>query len=258
MKLSFTQSGNKSGKRIIFLHGYMENSTMWKDILPNFSDFECVCIDLYGHGKSTIQKKKFPENLGLQAEAILNLILTFSDKETYLVGHSLGGYLCLELLKLEPEKFNKVILFHSHPWEDSPEKKIDRERVAKFVQTKKSFFISEAIPMLFKEENRTKEYVSEYIQMANGMTAEAIAWSAIAMKNRSNYLNLFVHYPSKISVIQGEFDALIPIDKMRECCEKLNIELFEINDVAHMSHVEAPKDAISAVEKILSSVSMIE
>lgn len=258
MKLSYTQTGLETGKRIIFLHGYMENSSMWNEILPAFSEYDCICIDLYGHGKSPIQKKPIPESLAFHAEELLKLIHLFEEKETILVGHSLGGYLGLELLSLAPDLFEKVILFHSHPWEDSPEKKIDRERVAKFVQTKKSFFISEAIPMLFKAENRSNEYVNEYIQMANGMSSIGIAWSAIAMKNRNNYLNLFVHYPTKITVIQGEFDALIPIDKMRECCEMLNIQLIEIGNVAHMSHVEAPKEAIEALKKIISTVSLIE
>lgn len=254
MKLSFTHSGNKTVKRIIFLHGFMENSTMWNEILPAFSEFDCICIDLYGHGKSPIQKKPIPESLTFHAEELLKLIQTFDEKETILVGHSLGGYVALELLSLAPDLFEKVILFHSHPWEDSPEKKIDRERVAKFVQTKKTFFISEAIPMLFKAENRTNAYVNDYIQMANEMSSTGIAWSAIAMKNRNNYLNLFVHYPSKIAVVQGEFDALIPKEKMHECCEKLNIQLIEIANVAHMSHVEAPQEAISAFKKIISSV----
>lgn len=258
MKLSYSQTGLETGKRIIFLHGFMENSTTWNEILPAFSEYDCICIDLYGHGKSPIQKKPITESLALHAKELLKLIQTFDLKETFLVGHSLGGYVALELLSLAPDLFEKVILFHSHPWEDSPEKKIDRERVAKFVQTKKSFFISEAIPMLFKAENRSNAYVNDYIQMANEMSSIGIAWSAIAMKNRNNYLNLFVHYPSKITVIQGEFDALIPKDKMHECCEKLNIQLIEIANVAHMSHVEAPQEAISAFEKIFSTVSLIE
>ena len=45
---------------------------------------------------------------------------------------------------------------------------------------------------------------------------------------------------------------------MRECCEKLNIQLIEIENVAHMSHVEAPQEATEALKKILSTVSLIE
>ncbi len=255
MNLYFERKG--TGNPILFLHGFMENSSMWDEILPAFENSECILIDLFGHGKSEFQSE-IPEDLSIIAQSIRKLISSFEIQKCTVIGHSLGGYVALELFKIAPELIEKIVLFHAHPWEDSAEKKTDRERVAEFVKTKKDFFITEAIPALFHPTNRVNGNISTHIKMAKELSWQAIAWSARAMKNRKDYVSLFVSNPSKFFVIQGEFDLLIPKERMHEFCTKLHVDYQEIKSVAHMSHAEDPKKVMELFKKITSSVELIE
>ena len=50
-RISFSDIGK--GTAVVLLHGFLENSSMWKDVIPQLSKRNrIIAIDLLGHGKS--------------------------------------------------------------------------------------------------------------------------------------------------------------------------------------------------------------
>ena len=245
--LHYRISGN--GDPVVFLHGFMEDSSMWDEIIPHFPHKTCILIDLHGHGKSFFDPE-LPCKMSTMAQQVRFALDHLSISTYQLVGHSLGGYVGCELLKTDP-LLEHLILFHSHPWPDSPAKKTDRDRVSKFVLTKSAFFIREAIPNLFAFPEEQSEAIKTYCAIAEKMNPEAIAWSTIAMRNRDSSEQLLMDRPKNVSIIQGQLDPLIPNIQLRAFAESHQIGFYEIARCGHMGQVEAPTESVELLTAIL-------
>jgi pimeloyl-ACP methyl ester carboxylesterase len=246
--LNYQLSG--SGQNLVLLHGFLEDLSMW---FPLFSDEKnrVLAIDLFGHGSSSFKKEVAP-SITFMAQQVADLIKELEIEDAVIIGHSLGGYVALELANLIP--FKQIVLFHSHPWEDSVEKQQDRERVAKLVLTKKSFFINEAIPNLFFNPQQVADEVANYISIANRMHAEAIAWTSIAMQKRGDKTLQMKQISEKYTVIGGSNDRLIPIEQMRAFCMDSGIHFIEIQETGHMSHVEKITEVKTTFKHLLKNI----
>ncbi len=243
--LNYTVSG--TGRPVIFLHGFMENSTMWSELIKNLP-IKAICIDLNGHGKSPLLSETHP-SVQTMAEQVFEIVRLENLENALVVGHSLGGYVALELYKLNHD-FEHVVLFHSHPWNDSIEKQIDRERVAKLVLTKKDMFIQEAIPNLFFQPNEVA--IKQYIEIAKEMTPEAIAWSSLAMKDRVDNSALLKLYPRHFTCVFGAQDKLVNVPLLTNFCHAAGINTIVLEEVGHMGHEEAFDQTKELFEIILN------
>lgn len=240
-----------SGTPVVFLHGFMESTPMW-NVVKKIPGVRAISIDLNGHGKSTLSHPHSPfPSIELMAAEIVEVLNELNLPMFQIVGHSLGGYVALEVFKLIPNRIEHITLFHSHPWKDSEEKQLDRERVAELVQTKANIFIREAIPNLFFQPENHSIAVDYYIHMANGMKPEAIAWAARAMKNRSDNTALLKNHPERFTIVQGKYDKLIPCEAIKHFCEKNDISLMMLQNSGHMGHVEETERCLDILETIL-------
>ncbi len=244
--LNYRISGN--GSPVVFLHGFMEDYSMWDELIPHLP-VKAVCIDLTGHGKSPIDFDATPSILSM-AKEVEKVILHEKLKHPIVVGHSMGGYVGLELMKLLPG-LEHLVLFHSHPWSDSEDKKRDRERVANLVLTKASVFIREAIPNLFHDPSKMENAIAHYIQLAEQMEPKSIAWSALAMKNRFDLAYLMEKNPEKFTVISGQNDKLIQVGLLDSFCKQNKISSIVFPNVGHMSHEENREEVIQLLNTIL-------
>ncbi len=243
--LNYRISGN--GSPVVFLHGFMEDYSMWDELLPHLP-VKAVCVDLPGHGLSPIDFNATPSILSM-AKEVEKIIIRENLKDALVVGHSMGGYVGLELMKLIPG-LEHLILFHSHPWSDSEDKKRDRERVANLVLTKAPVFIREAIPNLFHDPARMQNAIEHYIQLAEKMDPRSIGWASLAMKNRFDLAYLMEKNPEKFTVISGENDKLIQVGLLDVFCKQNKISSIVLPNVGHMAHEENREEVIHLLNTI--------
>lgn len=234
--LNYRISG--SGDPVVFLHGFMEDLTMWKNTVSNFQHKTCIEIDLHGHGASFFNPAIIP-SIAEMAQQVQHTIRELGVEHYQLVGHSLGGYVGCELMRTD-DQLEHLILLHSQPWADSETKKKDRNRVIELVKTKAVFFIREAIPALFAYPNEHKKSIQAYCKIAERMDPQAIAWTTAAMRDRLSTVETLTNNANRTSVIQGQLDPLIPNSKMQAFCKEVGITYYEIPNCGHMSHEEKP------------------
>jgi pimeloyl-ACP methyl ester carboxylesterase len=244
--LNYRISGQ--GNPVVFLHGFMEDNSMWDQLISALPIKAC-CIELPGHGQSVLDEHEYPsiENMALKVSEIIQLE---GFETSVIVGHSMGGYVGLELLNKTPT-IEHLVLFHSHPWEDSEEKKKDRERVAELVQTKAAVFIREAIPNLFFQKEIHPDAIEKYITIADKMNPKAIAWASLAMKNRLDFSSNLIQHPEKYSLISGEKDKLINVELLASFCKENNISNVTIPAIGHMGHEENSEEVLKLLKTIL-------
>ena len=138
----YTLQGNLSNKTLVFLHGFLEDSTVWNALSKSLSDtYKILCIDLLGHGKTpTIAPIHTMEMMADEVKAVLDYE---NITQCTLVGHSMGGYVALAFAERFPKNVEGLVLLNSTPLPDSEEKKANRDRVLKVIEKEKEVLRSE-------------------------------------------------------------------------------------------------------------------
>lgn len=246
--LNYEINGSKEpGRPLVLLHGFLESRSMW-EVLDFGADRCLVKIDLTGHGESK-DLPPFPISMHSMAVFINEILEDENIEEFDVIGHSMGGYVALELAVINPN-CGKVILLNSNVWEDPESKKVDRERVASLVHTRKEMFIREAIPNLFENARNHQNFVESLIEEALEITPEAIAASSMAMSRRTDYTENVKNNEFDLYVIQGKNDRISDPDQMKEILSDQLDRFFLVNS-GHMAHVEATSEVENIIQKIL-------
>jgi pimeloyl-ACP methyl ester carboxylesterase len=223
------------GKTVVFLHGFLESSTMW-DYLPlNELNVRCILIDLPGHGQSPLTDTAEIPSIRFMAQQVLEVLKELKITEFTLVGHSLGAYVGLDLCHLAP--CQKLILLNSNCWSDDEQKRRDRLRVAEIVFKAKKHFIREAIPGLFGRPNDFQAEIKQLIAEANLMSADAIAYAALAMRERTDYTEEVLANPLKYVFVHGELDTLVSSEQLLLRLPGICVHF--LPNAGHMSHIES-------------------
>jgi pimeloyl-ACP methyl ester carboxylesterase len=223
------------GKTLVFLHGFLESSTMW-DYLPlEELNAHCILIDLPGHGESPLNDTSEIPSIRFMADEVSRVLQREKVEEFSIIGHSLGAYVGLELAQLS--ECQKLILLNSNCWTDDEQKRRDRLRVAELVFKAKNHFIREAIPNLFGRPTDFQNEIASLIEEANHMLPESIAYAALAMRERKDFTADVIANPTKYTFIHGDLDSLVATDVLKSSVPGVPIHVIE--QAGHMLHIES-------------------
>ena len=238
-----------SGTPCVFLHGFLESSSMWKYIPLVSLEQQSVLVDLPGHGASPISDKvSESQSIASMADEVIELIEHLGIHEFNIIGHSMGGYVALEVKNKRPS-CKKVILLNSNYWEDAEQKKRDRKRIAILAFEAKRFFIQKAIPSLFLSPDNYQGEGSSLLEEALRVDSEAIAISSLAMAARKNWTSLLPK--EDFYLIHGAQDRLVSLDQIDDLVID-SAHFFIIKSGGHMSHIEAPEEVMLALNAIFT------
>lgn len=239
-----------TGPAIVFLHGFLEDHTVWNTIYPDFvnAGFQCLLFDLPCHGKSRFNGEVC--TMQYMAGCVSAELKIRGIENPFVVGHSMGGYVGLELLRLMPAR---LTLVHSNFWSDPETKKTDRNRVIEVVKKNKSLFLNESIPNLFAPVNREFRgaEIQTLIQKANRLDAAEIAAATGGLRDRRASYDLMNTH--KIAIIQGSDDPVIPNGILQLELAKLvqYPAVYTIDNCGHMSFIENPQGLINHLQTIV-------
>lgn len=248
LKLFYRVSG--IGNPVVFLHGFLEDHTMWEGIFPAIenSGFQIIRVDLPCHGQTRF-KGDICE-MSSMARLMVAFLAELKVKNPFVIGHSMGGYVGLEMAKIMNLK---LVLLHSNFWADSPDKQEDRNRVAAVVAKNKARLIQEAIPNLFAEQNREKcrDQISELIARAKKIPSKEIIAATKGMRDRLS--NELILKTTEVSIIQGEHDPIINTqDLLEKSATYLSFDnVIVLKNTGHMSIWEQPEMLINCLKSIL-------
>jgi pimeloyl-ACP methyl ester carboxylesterase len=232
--------GTTNSVTVVFLHGYLLSSKIWLNLALSQASWRSVFIDLPYHGTHR-HIALTEQNLDFYADFVKQSLKDVGFERYILVGHSMGGYIGLRMLERD-NSIEKLILLHSNIWEDSEERKKNRERVVRVVKRSKKMFLSEAVPILFKDKYRHKETIQSIIEEAMTMSATGIVHGAMSMRNRKASHKIVKRFIEKCYFIQGSHDALVDVHEARKTWLQVGdpSKFRLIEDCAHMSMYEQP------------------
>jgi pimeloyl-ACP methyl ester carboxylesterase len=227
--------------KVVFLHGFLESKEMWQHLnLENM--FTCFFPDLLGHGSKSLREENY-SSIRMMAEEVLDELKSLGWTNFHVVGHSMGGYVALELAQLI--EVQSIVLMHSNFWQDSEQKKKDRERVAVIAAQNSRLYVQETFPHLFIQPESHPEFVAQALNIAKNMKGENIVLASLAMRNRKDFTAWVHAHPEKVVFIQGEKDPIIPLEYAIDHAGFLD-HFYVLEDCGHMGHVES-KEGILAI-----------
>jgi len=245
--LKLTFSGNKS-RAIIWLHGFCISSEIWKECIPSFNEDYCsVQIDLPGFGDSPLV---YFESLSDLAEQVYQTIKSQNIPNATMIGHSLGGYICMEIARKYPDFCNSLILFHSNAFEDSEDRKAIRQvYLDAYERFGTEFFLKNFHENLFYQKR--PELIEPLKEKHADISVETLQRYTAAMKARKGYDDILTNHKPKM-IISGAFDKAISSEEYLKMYNKAeNCELLILSNSAHMGMMEESEKATNAILSFL-------
>lgn len=244
-KIHYTESGK--GATVVLLHGFLENTTMWKGLesLIN-SRFRVVCIDFFGHGLS--DNFGYVHTMEEMAEAVKTVLDHLRVRRSFFVGHSMGGYVALAFAEAYPDHVKGLVLLNSTAKPDSEGKKIQRDRAIAVVKKDHTSFIKMSIPMLFgtKGKQDHKEAILEVKEEALKTTKQGVVAALEGMKVRLDREMLLHVGPYPSLLVLGKKDPVLKYQDLIDQTTGAKTEVVELEN-GHMSLIEDKEEAEQAI-----------
>lgn len=235
-KISYSDTGK--GNAMVLLHGFLENQTMWQDLVPELSQkYRVITIDLLGHGESGCVG--YLHSMEDNAEAVHSVLSKLRIRKAIFVGHSMGGYVALAVAELYPTGVKGLVLMNSTSKADSEERKANRDRAIKAVKNDYIGFVRLSIANLFNPDNRERlvNEIEKVRTEALKTPLQGIVASLEGMKIRKDRETLLrsATYPSLL--ILGKKDPVLNYEDGLKQIENTTVKLVTFPD-GHMSHIE--------------------
>jgi pimeloyl-ACP methyl ester carboxylesterase len=245
--ISFSDIGK--GTAVVLLHGFLENKTMWRELVPSLAEKNrVISIDLLGHGETDCLG--YIHSMEENAEIVNAILSHLRIRKAVFIGHSMGGYVALAFAELHINKVKGLVLLNSTALEDSVERKINRDRAIKAVKQNYINFVRMSIANLFSENNRDRlENEIENVKLEALKTPlQGIVASLEGMKIRKDRQFILKETDFPKLLILGEKDGVLLYKDNASQIEATNTELISLPD-GHMSHIENKVE----LEKVIAS-----
>jgi pimeloyl-ACP methyl ester carboxylesterase len=170
-----------------------------------------------------------------------------------LAGHSMGGYVALEIMRIAPERVVRLALLNTNARPDSPESTENRRRLMALAESDLNAVVAALLPKQMTAEHLKNAELTDTI----GAMALAVGRDAFARQQRANIGRIDsrpfladIHCPTL--VVAGRDDAIMPLEVLRELADGIpGARLAIIEECGHMAPLENPEELAALLREWL-------
>ena len=239
-----------TGFPLVLVHGYLGSSEMWTFQKKYLSKhFRIIAPALPGFGES--YNVRSVDSINKMANVIFQCLDKKKVNRFNLMGHSMGGMIVQEMVKISSERINKLICFATGSIGDIPGR---FESLEKSIERLKKEGIQETVkripPKWFVEGSSAKNYY--LCENAVKETTEETARNALnAMKNWNGIDNL-KNIKNQTLIIWGDKDVSYNFEQVDILNKNiLNSKLEIFKECCHNVHLEQPQKFNETVKNFL-------
>ncbi|MFG6497222.1 alpha/beta hydrolase [Fictibacillus sp. UD] len=97
-------------KVVVLVHGFLSSTVSFRQLLPYLTKkYKVIALDLPGFGQSE-KSTSFIYKLTNYGQLILDFLDQLHIQDVILIGHSMGGQICMHAAKNSPKRIEKLIL----------------------------------------------------------------------------------------------------------------------------------------------------
>ena len=235
---------------LVLVHGYLGSSEMWnlqKDFLSKY--FRIIAPALPGFGES--YNIKSVDSINEMAKRIFHILDEKNIKDFHLMGHSMGGMIVQEMIKISEQRINKLICFATGSIGNIPGR---FESLDKSIERLKKEGIKETVkripPKWFVEGSKAKYYY--FCENAVKNVSEETSRNALnAMRNWNGYNNL-KNIKNETLIIWGDKDVSYNFEQVDTLYKNISNSKLEVfKGCCHNVHLEQPQKFNETVKKFL-------
>ena len=105
----YSVTGKDGGEPVVLVHGLSASSRWWVRNIPALAQhYRVYLLDLPGFGTMRRFRRRFV--LDELSSGIVAWMDTLGIKQAHLIGHSMGGYICLRMAARYPERLRRLVL----------------------------------------------------------------------------------------------------------------------------------------------------
>lgn len=252
--ISVNYSEVGKGSTLLFLHGFLENHSLWDEITAYFaSKYRIITVDLLGHGDTGCIG--YIHTMEDQADMVYALISHLRLRKINIIGHSMGGYVALAFAELYPDHVKSLTLINSTSRADNEERKINRDRAMDIVKKNAPTFVRMATQNLFDEDThqRIPEKIAQFTQEALRTPLQGILASLAGMKIRIDREALLHFGPYPKLILAGEKDTIMSLEEIKEETQDTEA-LLETLPCGHVAPLEVADLVIAKLKSFLKAL----
>ena len=255
LKVRYLESGKGKNQHILFIHGLGSAADRWMKIPDVLSkDFHCIALDLPGFGESDK-----PTEVDYTIDWFRRFVISFLkkisiyNKQTSLIGHSLGGYIVSEIAIQNQNHVRQLVLIDSSGMLDKPTPILEEYFDAAMNPTQDN--VRKAFEKMVADPSRIpSQLVDGFIRRINMSNAkyafESTLTNSATTQIGLNRLQQINNIPTLI--LWGIHDRVIPLEHSKFFKNSItDSRLQVIDDAGHAPFAEKPDQVCELLRNFL-------
>ncbi|MBO0662672.1 alpha/beta hydrolase [Jiella sp. MQZ9-1] len=188
--------------------------------------------------------------------AMARRVLEAAPGQFVLCGHSMGGYVALEVVRLAPQRVAGLALLSTSPWPDSEEQTALRRRLVAMAGERGIAAVTKLMSdRLFGAATRTEDRDARNLDMALAVGPAVFARQQAAIITRRDQRPLLPSIDVPTVIVTGTSDQVIATERSQEMAAAIcGARLIALPDVGHMVPMEAPEATADALQTLIATV----
>jgi pimeloyl-ACP methyl ester carboxylesterase len=220
-------------------------------LLEDADAFERVIAGLADVATATVADMTRADTIaGLAKEALKQA----PARKFFLAGHSMGGYVALEVLRQAPERVAALALLNTHARPDTPEATENRRRLMALADRDFAAVANDLLPRLMTPEHlKDPELTGIVGGMALAIGAEAFKRQQRAIIGRIDSRPHLKDIRCRTLVVAARHDQLMPVPLLEELAGGIpGARLAVVEDSGHMASIEQPERVLELMREWLA------
>ena len=215
---------------VLILPGLLEDADAFEQVISGLTDVAtCVVADL----------TRADSVRDLAKEALRQA----PAGQFLLAGHSMGGYVALEVMRQAPERVTALALLNTHARPDTPESTANRRRLMALADRDFPAVANDLLPRLMTPEHLEDPVLTGIIgAMALAIGKDAFKRQQAAIIGRIDSRPHLKDIRCRTLVIAARNDQLMPVEILKELSDGIpEARLEVVEDSGHMASIEQPE-----------------
>lgn len=244
VQVSYLDEGTTTGFPLIFVHGFPFNKWMWEKQLHAIKgNYRLIAYDVRGHGETeagtpTLSVSQFADDL-------ISLMDELHIEKAIVVGLSMGGYIALNAIKKNQDRFAGLVLCDTQCGADTAEGKEKRRKTIEFIKRNGlTVYAQESLKNLFAPASLVKK-MNEVLLIEDTILkgkAENICLTLQALADRKETCASLKKIKIPVAIFVGREDTVTSpetAEKMHTSIKGSTLHIIE--EAGHLSNLENPE-----------------
>jgi pimeloyl-ACP methyl ester carboxylesterase len=242
-----------TGRPVLLLHAFPLSSEMFRPQIEALGPrFRIIAPDHRGFGRS--DPGEGPTLMTDFAADALALMDHLGLDSAVVGGVSMGGYISMALLQLDPSRVQGLLLMDTQMSADDEPGRARREETARATEQRGMVVFEETLLPKLLAQPPDPALEEELRKMMRGNPPSSAASATRGMALRPDSRNILARFAGPALIVVGDKDVVTPPQKSQEMAQVLSSSrVVEVPGAGHLASFERPAEVNRELEAFLSA-----